>query len=194
MPTSAKYNQTISGTQSGRKTLVTGAANTRLKSTSIVTQIHTMSNRSSSASCTVQLILGYTNWASGDNQEHVIRTITLKKNEQIAEGGTTTTTINTIGRPGRDMYARIYANQSGASGNVDFTVTYNTITKPSVNVGDTITDTQMDNLRAWMNQGNDIADQAQVKATDGNTYRSGLTAGSTTVAASWYNAAANSIT
>lgn len=66
-------------------------------------------------------------------------------------------------------------------------------TKPSVSAGDSITDTQMDNLRTWINTSGitDIADQAQVKASEGNTYRNTLTAGTSKVEASWYNTAAN---
>lgn len=64
--------------------------------------------------------------------------------------------------------------------------------KPSVSAGTVITDTQMDNLRTFINTSGitDIADGAQVKASEGNTYRSGLTAGTSTIDASWYNAAA----
>ena len=64
--------------------------------------------------------------------------------------------------------------------------------KPSVSVGDTITDTQMDDLRTWIGTSGitDIGDGGIVYASHGNTYRSGLTAGTSKVEASWYNAAA----
>lgn len=64
--------------------------------------------------------------------------------------------------------------------------------KPSVSAGTVITDTQMDTLRTWINTSGitDIADGAQVKASEGNTYRNTLTAGSSKVEASWYNTAA----
>ena len=64
--------------------------------------------------------------------------------------------------------------------------------KPSVSAGDPITDTQMDNLRTWINTSGitDIGDSGIVYASHGNTYRSGLTAGTSKVEASWYNAAA----
>lgn len=63
--------------------------------------------------------------------------------------------------------------------------------KPTVTAGTAITDTQMDNLRTWINTSGitDIADGAKVVATAGNTYRSGLTAGTSKIEASWYNAA-----
>lgn len=65
--------------------------------------------------------------------------------------------------------------------------------KPSVSAGTVITDTQMDNLRNWINTSGitNIGDGDSVTASAGNTYRSGLTAGSTAISASWYNAAAN---
>lgn len=64
--------------------------------------------------------------------------------------------------------------------------------KPSVSAGTQITDTQMDNLRIWINTSGitDIADGASVRASEGNTYRNTLTAGSSKVEASWYNTAA----
>lgn len=64
--------------------------------------------------------------------------------------------------------------------------------KPSVSAGTTITDTQMDDLRNWINTSGitDIDDQGIVYASHGNTYRSGLTAGTSKVEASWYNNAA----
>ena len=64
--------------------------------------------------------------------------------------------------------------------------------KPSVSAGTVITDTQMDNLRTWINTSGitDIGDGGIVYASHGNTYRSGLTAGSSKVEASWYNTAA----
>ena len=64
--------------------------------------------------------------------------------------------------------------------------------KPSVTAGNVITDTDMDNLRAWINASGitDVSDGEVVYASHGNTYRSGLTAGTSKVEASWYNAAA----
>ena len=64
--------------------------------------------------------------------------------------------------------------------------------KPSVTAGNVITDTDMDNLRTWIGTSGitDIGDGGIVYASHGNTYRSGLTAGTSKVEASWYNAAA----
>ena len=64
--------------------------------------------------------------------------------------------------------------------------------KPSVTAGTKITDTDMDNLRSWINASGitDIGDQGIVYASHGNTYKSGLTAGTSKVEATWYNNAA----
>lgn len=64
--------------------------------------------------------------------------------------------------------------------------------KPSVTAGTTITDTQMDDLRSWINASGitDISDGGIVYASHGNTYKSGLTAGTSKIEASWYNNAA----
>ena len=64
--------------------------------------------------------------------------------------------------------------------------------KPSVTAGTKITDTDMDNLRSWINASGitDISDGGIVYASHGNTYKSGLTAGTSKIEASWYNNAA----
>lgn len=51
----------------------------------------------------------------------------------------------------------------------------------------------MDTLRTYINVSGitDITDGSTVSATAGNTYRGGLTAGTSKIEASWYNAAAD---
>lgn len=51
----------------------------------------------------------------------------------------------------------------------------------------------MDTLRTWIGTSGitDIADGADVTAAAGNTYKSGLTAGTSSIEATWYNSAAD---
>lgn len=86
------------------------------------------------------------------------------------------------------VYSKSKYNTAGPKWSSAITVP----SKPSVSAGDIITDTQMDNLRTWINTSGitDIGDQGIVYASHGNTYRSGLTAGTSKVEASWYNSAA----
>lgn len=67
------------------------------------------------------------------------------------------------------------------------TVTYNQLTRPTVGAGAVITKAQMDALRTWHGSGTVVTQYGTVYASHGNTYKGGLTAGSSQVAASWYN-------
>lgn len=67
-------------------------------------------------------------------------------------------------------------------------VGFNTLTRPTVSAGTTIQKTQMDALRTWKNGGGTAVTQGAVAtAAHGNTYKSGLTAGTTTFDDAWYN-------
>lgn len=134
--------------------------------------------------------------ANGTNNN--ISSYTVIRNTSASESGATT--VSTSGSsgmtnsPGTGTF--YYAVRSVAPYNTTGYKWSGAITvpsKPSVSAGTTITDTQMDTLRTWINTSGitDIADQAQVKASEGNTYRNTLTAGSSKVEASWYNTAAN---
>ena len=68
-------------------------------------------------------------------------------------------------------------------------VTVTTATKPSVSQGSIITKAQMDALRNFKGSGNVVAQGGVIYASDGNTYRSGLTAGTTVIDDAWYNGA-----
>ena len=64
--------------------------------------------------------------------------------------------------------------------------------KPSVSAGDVITKTQMDNLKTWINGSQTtVTKYDTIKASVGNTYKSGLTAYSTVIDDTWYNNAAS---
>ena len=64
--------------------------------------------------------------------------------------------------------------------------------KPStVSAGTAITKAQMDALKSWINSSSitTVTQGGTATAAQGNTYRSGLTAGSTQFDDAWYNAA-----
>lgn len=64
--------------------------------------------------------------------------------------------------------------------------------KPTVSAGDKITEAQMDALRIWINGSQtDVGQHGIAYASHGNTYRSGLTAGTTQFDDTWYNNASN---
>lgn len=59
---------------------------------------------------------------------------------------------------------------------------------PTVSIGSTVTKTQMDNLYSYINSSSNVVTKnTQINASDGNTYKSGLTAGTTQITANWYN-------
>lgn len=69
-------------------------------------------------------------------------------------------------------------------------VTLNYETRPTVSAGTVITKTQMDNLRAFLgNSPTAVTQNTVATAAVGNTYKSGLTAGTTPMTAAWYNSA-----
>ena len=126
-----------------------------------------------------------------------ITSYTVLRNTSASESGATTVSSSgssgMTNAPGAGTFC--YGVRSVSSFNTTGYKWSGSITvpsKPSVSAGTTITDTQMDNLRTWINTSGitDIADGAQVKATEGNTYRNTLTAGTSKVEASWYNTAA----
>jgi len=45
----------------------------------------------------------------------------------------------------------------------------------------------MDDLKTYLGKGNTVARSSRINASDGNTYKSGLTAGTTQITANWYN-------
>ena len=87
----------------------------------------------------------------------------------------------------------VYINQgvgapTGFIGSAKVTLNYET--RPTVSVGTVITKTQMDNLRAFLgNSPTAVTQNTVATAAVGNTYKSGLTAGTTPMTAAWYNSA-----
>lgn len=69
------------------------------------------------------------------------------------------------------------------------TVTYTETNHPVVATGDIITKAQMDTLRSHLGQGTAVTQYNIATAAHGNTYKSGLTAGTTVMNSSWYNGA-----
>jgi len=60
---------------------------------------------------------------------------------------------------------------------------------PTVSAGSVITKAQMDTLRSYLGKGTAVTQNGTITATVGNTYKSGLTAGSTAIDDNWYNTA-----
>lgn len=91
---------------------------------------------------------------------------------------------------------RIRTNTSNSNYNSTYTTSSAVTTiRPTVAQGDVATKTQMDTLRHWKGAKaggtvsgiNAVTQGNTITATDGNTYKSGLTASTTKIAASWYN-------
>lgn len=91
---------------------------------------------------------------------------------------------------------RIRTNTTNSSYNSSYAVTSAVTTiRPTVAQNDIITKTQMDSLRHWKGARaggsvsgiNAVTQNNVATAADGNTYKSGLTAGVTKMTASWYN-------
>lgn len=86
------------------------------------------------------------------------------------------------------VYSKSKYNTAGPKWSSAITVP----SKPSVSAGTVITKAQMDTLKTWINGSQTTVTQyAVATAAHGNTYRSGLTAGTTAFDDAWYNAAAN---
>ena len=60
---------------------------------------------------------------------------------------------------------------------------------PTVSAGTAITKTQMDALKSYLGKGTAVTQGGTATATVGNTYKSGLTAGTSAIDDAWYNGA-----
>lgn len=78
-----------------------------------------------------------------------------------------------------------YGATTGFIGDCKITMTYEV--HPTVSAGDPITKTQMDALRTYLGAGTAVTQNATITAAVGNTYKSGLTAGTTVIDDAWYN-------
>ena len=123
------------------------------------------------------------------------------RNTSASDSGATTiyskvTTGNQTNSPGAGTFyygVQTIGTASGYDSGYKWSGAITVPNKPSVSAGTVITDTQMDDLRTWINSSSitDIADGATVRASEGNTYYNTLAAGTSTIDAAWYNAAAN---
>lgn len=110
----------------------------------------------------------------------------------LAAGGsnTTTKTFN-VSCPNLNGYALYIYGSDGSCQlrnycAISITTTYKA-GKPSVSAGIEIRKTQMDALKAYLGRGTTVSQGGVIYASHGNTYKSGLTAGSTPINASWFN-------
>lgn len=142
-------------------------------------------------------------WSAGSNgTNNAISNYGVIRNTSKSE--TNATSVSTGGSsgltnaPGTGTYYYAVRTQGAAgatyySGYVWSTNSITVPSKPTVAAGDVITDTQMNTLKNWINSNNinTVSDGALAQASDGNTYRSGLTANTSKIQASWYNSAAD---
>lgn len=121
----------------------------------------------------------------------------IRNTSASTSGATTISTSGTSGMtnaPGAGTFyygvcSKSTYNTSGYKWSSAITVP----SKPSVAAGDTITKSKMDTLKTWINSSSitSVTQYDTATATQGNTYRSGLTAGTTAFDDAWYNAAAD---
>lgn len=134
--------------------------------------------------------------ASADGNNNPVSSYAVIRNTSKSESGATTITtsatscqitnspgagsfyygVQARGTAGASYYSDYsWSNQVSASGH------------PTVSAGDLIRKVQMDALKTYLNKGNTVTLGGLATASDGNTYKSGLTAGSTVFDDSWYN-------
>ena len=79
---------------------------------------------------------------------------------------------------------------SGAAGlrnAYKITVTYTTLSRPTVTEGSLITKTQMDALKTWAGKGTTVSVGGAITATIGNSYRSSSVSAGDKIQDTWYN-------
>lgn len=101
-----------------------------------------------------------------------------------------TATVSAKNLMGKALYIKMTGNTGGICSYNQSPVTIVTSYKPTVSAGSVITKAQMDSLRSFLsNTPTAVTQGAVATATVGNTYKSGLTAGTTKMTADWYNSA-----
>lgn len=79
------------------------------------------------------------------------------------------------------------SNVHGIRNTYKITVTYTTLTRPTVTEGDLITKTQMDALKTWAGKGTTVSVGGAITATIGNSYRSSSVSAGDKIQDTWYN-------